>query len=105
MHAEVETILRSRLDGTRDDVLLFGDQWLNGKQVLHQFKKTTKQLGIEKHFVFHSLRHSFATWSVEAGVPIRVLMDLLGHKKIETTCRYGKTTDKARTNAILSLKI
>ena len=105
IHSSLETILRERLEGTADDVLIFGDQWLNGKQVLHQFKKTTRQLGLEKHFVFHSLRHSFATWSVEAGVPIRVLMDLLGHKKIETTCRYGKTTDKARTDAILSLTI
>ena len=53
--------------------------------------------------VFHCLRHSFATWAIEDGVPVRVLMDLMGHKKIETTLRYAKVTDKAREDAISSI--
>ena len=49
------------------------------------------------------LRHSFATWNVEAGVPLRVLMDLGGWKKYETVLRYAKATDKARDEALLSV--
>lgn len=33
----------------------------------------------------HELRHTFATRSLEAGMPVKVLSDLLGHSKVETT--------------------
>ena len=71
--------------------------------MLHYFKKDTKQIGKEPHYVFHSLSHSFATWNVEAGTPLRVLMDLGGWKKYETVLRYAKSTDSARDAALASV--
>jgi integrase len=37
----------------------------------------------------HSLRHSYGAHMVMAGVPIRVLKDLMGHARIETTMIYA----------------
>ena len=99
IHDKVTHILRSRYDGLAGGVRVF-DDWHDKDQLLRAFNKVRRFAGIEDTYVFHCLRHSFATWCAEAGVPIRTLMDLMGHKRIETTLRYAKTTDKARTDAL-----
>jgi integrase len=104
IHTKLRKLLEERCDGIPKDVTIFGDQWVSDGAVLYWFKKAVRDAGLESHMVFHCLRHSFATWSIEDGVPVRVLMDLMGHKKIETTLRYAKVTDNARKDAISSLK-
>jgi site-specific recombinase XerD len=39
--------------------------------------------------VFHTLRHTFASWLVQRGVPIHVVSNLLGHSSIHVTERYA----------------
>lgn len=43
-----------------------------------------------KKAVFHSFRHTFATWLAMEGVPMVVLAALLGHSVTKTTERYVK---------------
>ena len=51
----------------------------------------------------HTLRHSYATHLLEAGVNIRQLRDYLGHKSLDTTLIYTHLTalSEARTQATL----
>jgi integrase len=79
---------------------MFASDWSNKDQLLRTFRKVNNYIGKPEEYVFHTLRHSFGTWCAEAGVPVRTIMDLMGHKRIETTLRYAKTTDKARTEAL-----
>jgi integrase len=42
----------------------------------------------------HSIRHTFATLALEEGIPIKVVSDILGHSRIETTMNiYQHITD------------
>lgn len=43
----------------------------------------------------HDFRHAGATWFANAGVPIHVVSDILGHASIETTRAYLLTDDTA----------
>ena len=50
----------------------------------------------DKGYSLHSLRHTFATDMLNAGMRLEVLQQLLGHQEIEMTMRYAKITDVTR---------
>jgi site-specific recombinase XerD len=41
----------------------------------------------------HALRHSTATWLLEAGVPMQAIADLLGHSSMDVTAIYARVVD------------
>jgi len=53
---------------------------------------------IRKYVTVHSLRHSFATHLVEAGVQLRLIQEHLGHVSPETTAVYTKLTEVSHQN-------
>lgn len=62
-----------------------------GKAVLsndHWFKPALKEAGIS-NFKWHDLRHTFASWLVQDGVPLDRVSRLLGHKSLMMTMRYA----------------
>lgn len=58
-----------------------------------------QRAGLE-HVRWHDLRHSFASWLVQDGVPIPVVRQLLGHQDIKTTLRYAHWAPEAKREAV-----
>jgi len=64
------------------------------------FRKATHRAGITKTGVaIHTLRHSYATHLLEAGVNPRLIQRYLGHTQLETTMVYLHLTHKGQEEA------
>jgi integrase/recombinase XerD len=63
------------------------------------FRLAARAAGVTRRITPHTLRHSYATRLLEAGVDTRVVQILLGHVNIATTAIYTHLTEP--TNASL----
>ena len=64
------------------------------------FRKAKQRAGITKTGVaIHTLRHSYATHLLEAGVNPRLIQRYLGHSQLETTMLYLHLTHKGQEDA------
>ena len=65
----------------------------------HSFETAVKKAGIE-HCRFHDLRHTFASHLLMNGASLKDVQELLGHKTIEMTLRYGHLSQPHKMKAV-----
>lgn len=96
---------------TRNSDLIFKDR--NGgkiREVSTTFERVVKHLGFNKgkedrqnKLVFHSLRHTFASWLALQGETLLTIMELMGHRDIKMTMRYAHLIPDQKRAAVLKL--
>ena len=66
-------------------------------------RRVVVQLGVRKNVSIHTLRHSYATHLLEAGVNLRLIQQYLGHSSLQTTMVYLHLTSQGQQQAIATI--
>jgi site-specific recombinase XerD len=62
-------------------------------------KRVVQELGFRKRITIHTLRHSYATHLLEAGVNLRLIQQYLGHSSLQATTIYLHLTSLGQEQA------
>ena len=110
--ARTLTLLREYWVTHRNPVWLFPDIGSDPRQavssdrpmskdgVQHAMQRVVHQLGWRKAVSIHTLRHSYATHLLEAGVNLRLIQQYLGHSSLQTTMVYLHLTTVSQEQAV-----
>jgi integrase/recombinase XerD len=61
---------------------------LDRTQITHMVSAAAKRVGLEAKVTAHWMRHAHATHAMDAGAPLPLISQTLGHASIATTNRY-----------------
>lgn len=111
MHPLVKEMLKRRYKDSQTGYVF---KSLNGgkiKEISDSFERAVKKLGFnngindrKQKVVFHTLRHTYASWLVMNGVDLYTTQKLMGHKSNQMTQRYAHLTPGYLEKAVNSLE-
>lgn len=109
--ADARAVLEAKPRGEKS-ALVFPSK--KGKQIVAistTFDRVVKALGLNddvadsrQKVVFHTLRHTYASQLVAAGVDLYTVKELMGHEMIQMTERYSHVGDNQRHAAVRALE-
>lgn len=107
MTESVKKMLADRGRGAKGDLVFISARGDRIRSVSKTFDRVVQEKGLNKgvldsrqKVVFHTLRHTFASWLVEQGTDLYVVKKLLGHSTLALTERYSHLSEKALRTAV-----
>ena len=67
-------------------------------------RRVVQELKFQKAISIHTLRHSYATHLLEAGVNLRLIQQYLGHSSLQTTMVYLHLTTASQEQAVARIE-
>lgn len=67
-------------------------------------RRVVQEIGLKKSVHIHTLRHSYATHLLEAGVNLRLIQKYLGHSSLQTTMVYLHLTSQGQEQAVATIE-
>jgi len=105
-----EILIQARPTGWREEDLLFAEPQpltnlghLRERVLWETVDAAARSAGCRKHIHPHMLRHTFASLSLQRGVPLAVVQQWLGHANISTTERYAHLSVRTGNQFVRSL--
>jgi integrase len=97
MTADIQSFFMAKEIGSKEE-LIFPDRKTGGirKQISKSFPRSVSEAGLNdgisdrrQRVTFHTLRHTFASWLVMAGISLYDVKELLGHATLTMAERYA----------------
>jgi integrase len=96
MTADVKAMLKRRSLQNRVDIVFPSRTGDKTTEASRSFDRTIERLGLNERItdrrqkvVFHTLRHTYASWLVMSGVDLYTVQKLMGHSTMAMTERYS----------------
>jgi len=111
MTEEIKEMLSKKTRGTPDDLVFPDRKGETINKISNVFPKAVKKLELNKDItdkrervVFHTMRHTFASWLAENGTDLYVIQKLLGHSTSAMTERYSHLSPGTLKSAVKNLE-
>jgi len=111
MTGAVREVLQRRMPSNPNSLVFTDEKGRKLKEVTNSFQRVVDRLGWNKNvkdprqkLVFHSLRHSFASWMAIQGTPILTIARLMGHKSLAMSERYSHLSPDHKRDAVNGLE-
>ena len=111
--AEIKEMLTDRALGRSKTEKVFpkGKTRIDYNALSYSFEQAVKEIGLNdgvsdrrRKVVFHTLRHTFASWLVQMGTPLYTVSRLLGHSDLKMTMRYAHLAPETQRAAAMELE-
>jgi integrase len=81
-----------------------GERWQDLSEGLDALVRRAKLDRTSGPITLHTTRHTFGSWLALAGIPLRTIQKLMGHKSITTTERYAHLSRENLASAVRILE-